>query len=160
MRHKPCQSNTLDTAAKAQPWTQYQIIHTNTDGRVCILAACSDKFTAERALPREITWAKREGYDGPVTIRSVTIPPIHPAALPAEGLAASTGKPELPQKSFRTKRGAAMRVRFPSISFPEKYAYTYDRGAWHSRADVDPHFEMFETYGDNITQHSSTEAAS
>lgn len=49
----------------------YQIIHTFADGRVCILASCTDRFTAERALPRETEWAKREGYTGPVTIREV-----------------------------------------------------------------------------------------
>ncbi len=48
-----------------------------------------------------------------------------------------------------------MRVKFPSMSFPEKYAYAYDSGAWHSRAEVDAHFEMFEVYGDGLTQHSS-----
>ena len=47
-----------------------------------------------------------------------------------------------------------MRVKFPSMQFPAKWTYAYDSEAWHSRAEVDTHFEMYETYGDGLTQHS------
>ena len=45
--------------------------------------------------------------------------------------------------------------RFPSLAFPDKYAYAYDSGNYDSRSTaVDSHFRMYETYGDGLTAHS------
>jgi hypothetical protein len=44
--------------------------------------------------------------------------------------------------------------KFKSSAHEEKYAYTYDSGSYDAHAPVDPHFRMFETCGDGLTQHS------
>jgi hypothetical protein len=44
--------------------------------------------------------------------------------------------------------------KFASINNPEKYAFAYDSEAWTSKAPIDVHFRMYETYGDGACQHS------
>ena len=48
-----------------------------------------------------------------------------------------------------------MYKRFPSLAYPDKYAYAYDSGNYDSRSTaVDSHFRMYETYGHGLTAHS------
>lgn len=47
-----------------------------------------------------------------------------------------------------------MKHTFPSLAFPNKYAYAYDSEAYDTRSTLESKFRMFETYGDGLCQHS------
>lgn len=44
--------------------------------------------------------------------------------------------------------------KFASIAHPTEYGYAYDTDAYNYDAPVEPHFRMYQTYGDGIVQHS------
>jgi hypothetical protein len=44
--------------------------------------------------------------------------------------------------------------RFASLSHASEFGYAYDSGVYDSRAPLEAHFRMFQTYGDALTQHS------
>lgn len=47
-----------------------------------------------------------------------------------------------------------MRVKFASLNHADKYAYAYDTDQWRGSPEIESKFQMFETYGDGLTQHS------
>jgi hypothetical protein len=44
--------------------------------------------------------------------------------------------------------------KFASLKHPMEFGYAYDSEAWTSRAPIDTHFRMFQTYNDGLCQHS------
>jgi hypothetical protein len=44
--------------------------------------------------------------------------------------------------------------KFKSLAHEQKHGYAYDSQAWDSKAPIESHFRMFETYGDGLCQHS------
>ncbi len=46
-----------------------------------------------------------------------------------------------------------MRTKFQSLQYPEKYGYVFDSEAWRG-GEIESTFQMFETCGDGLIQHS------
>jgi len=45
--------------------------------------------------------------------------------------------------------------KFKSLANEKDHGYAYDSSAFETKAQVDGHFRMYQTYGDGLTQHSS-----
>ncbi len=48
-----------------------------------------------------------------------------------------------------------MHKKFASLAHSKEHAYAFDSDAYDSKAPMDAHFRMFQTYGDGLIQHST-----
>src|SRR6266478_141125 len=57
-----------------------------------------------------------------------------------------------PKGSHRQK---PMYKKFPSLAHSKEFAYAFDSDAFDTKAQMNGHYRMFQTYGDGLTAHSS-----